>query len=449
MLFRPGKALARLVDPVITETFAGAMGFNVPLFPDFRAHLEESPALRVAFAGPYITVLVLLSGQRLSRFLQFIAARRWPRLELVDLALIVSLLAFSLLAFRLSASTSYRYLLPAVWVFPFLVGHLFAEAKGGWRKLIAGSAVALASFNTAESLELIREWNKLGAAQLFTGTHHIGALLDDLKRHGVRHCYATFWLAYRITFESNGEIVCTPPYNERVLGWPLPYQREVDTDPGTVYILTQAYGARFTILDMKKDLRESGIRAKTRQIGPFRIFFDFDEPLNGAGRLLDPGGYALRVDGEEGDLSVLSDFDRNTHWIASRSQYEGQGLEVVFDEPREVTAVSLFNIPGKRNGARAYRVLGRVEGEWIGLTHRSKVPEKLERWRFEFGHPIYGELRQQQVLLPPAVVDALRVEIAEPKTGAYWGLTGVEIHVLDEERAPGAAPAGMPAPLGS
>ena len=55
----------------------------------------------------------------------------------------------------------------------------------------------------------------------FAYTYDIQPVITYLKNTNVTHCYASFWIAYRITFETDEQIKCAQPYNERFPGWPV------------------------------------------------------------------------------------------------------------------------------------------------------------------------------------------------------------------------------------
>ena len=60
------------------------------------------------------------------------------------------------------------------------------------------------------------------------------------RQHGVRHAYASYGPAFRLTWESGERIVASPPWNDRFRHWPLPLprrgalreERGLGADPG-------------------------------------------------------------------------------------------------------------------------------------------------------------------------------------------------------------------------
>jgi hypothetical protein len=68
-------------------------------------------------------------------------------------------------------------------------------------------------------------------------------LISFLKTHHIRTAYAPYWTAYRLSFESKEEIICTPPMSDMVRY--EPYLETVRADPAPAYIQLNAgkYGA--------------------------------------------------------------------------------------------------------------------------------------------------------------------------------------------------------------
>jgi hypothetical protein len=68
-------------------------------------------------------------------------------------------------------------------------------------------------------------------------------LIAFLRSHHIRAAYAPYWTAYRLSFESKEEIICTPPTYDLVRYYP--YLETVLADPAPAYIQLNAekYGA--------------------------------------------------------------------------------------------------------------------------------------------------------------------------------------------------------------
>ncbi|HDZ79045.1 MAG TPA: hypothetical protein ENH39_07045, partial [Gammaproteobacteria bacterium] len=223
------EVIRRLWDPALSQTLPGAMGINPVLFPDFTAHLGQLPILRNVFAVAYSLLILVVFFHRLVQFVRHVKQGRWPYLDIQDYFLASSLIAIVLFAFSERATAeSYRYLVVPVIFFPFLFGYAFSISGRKLRYAMGSVAVGLGLFNFVTSIEVIRSWRTPQFAGEIAKTPEIIPLIEELKKKGIDRCYASFWLGYRIIFRTDEEIICAPPYNERFLGWPIPYKDRVD-----------------------------------------------------------------------------------------------------------------------------------------------------------------------------------------------------------------------------
>lgn len=104
---------------------------------------------------------------------------------------------------------------------------------------------------------------------------HLGVDIDHLRLAGVDHVWADYWLAYRMTFESDEQIIASPTRNVRY----EPYATAVAEDPSPA------------VAFLSTDSRIPGFRSSTEAIGAtFRemrsqhlVVFLFDAPLEMGG----------------------------------------------------------------------------------------------------------------------------------------------------------------------
>jgi hypothetical protein len=66
----------------------------------------------------------------------------------------------------------------------------------------------------------------------------LGPVRRVLEQHGVRHAYASYGPAFRLTWESGERIVASPPWNDRFRHWPLPFLDEVHFAKNVAWVLT-------------------------------------------------------------------------------------------------------------------------------------------------------------------------------------------------------------------
>jgi len=422
-------ALQRLWDPVLTATLPGAMGFNPPQFPDFRPHIDQPRFLRNFFTGLYLILLLPLAGYRLVRLVQQFRRANWPILELIDFFILASAASLVLDATSARATSgSYRYLLITAVCFPFLVGYAYTLVRGHLRTAVGALASGLVAFNILTSVQLIKSWRETTFPGEVADTPAIGYLVEELKRQGIDRCYASFWLAHRITYESDSAIVCVPPYNERFLGWPVPYKTLVDQSSQARYVLTEGYGTRLPIGTFTTHLKGLGIGYEETRIGIFSLFGHFHHPQAERDKPVPASAVSLHSNaGETGLLNLLDD-DSVSAWSSSRHQESGIWIEAALDHSRliqRVTMIFPFIYPDKPEDiAGSVDILGLVDGKWVPLLQNRK--QQFDRLRFINHHPVYGGMNQT-IWLPPLSVGAIRVVINQPNSGHRWVISGLEL----------------------
>lgn len=429
-------AMTRMIVPGLSITLPGAMGVNPIVFPDLGGYLDWSSSLPSLFAILYGILFISLSIQRIIIFSTDLLSRKWPRFELVDLALISSLLTLWVFASHLTSSSFYRYMLPAVWCFPFLVGHAFTSFTGRFRTFVGAAAICLALFNIGVTLHLIREWSDHEKLAIYSQTPQIKELIDTLQEKEITHCYATFWLAYRITFETDEEIICSLPYNQRFPLWPIPYQELVERQPGAVYVLSQRFRPRLPARVFEKHLKSHGIAAEKTKVDPFFIYHDFSFPsyLHDQEIILDNENYSLASDaGNSSELANLTDGDLKTAWLGSQKQVGGQSITLTFATKQTVNGVTVFHLPGISATPESYRISGYRTIDGIGTWYplSSTVNAQWEKLKFINNHPVYTGF-SHQMRFEPTEVEAVRIEIVEPNEQSAWGLTEIEVSALQK-----------------
>ena len=432
-------ALGRMINPALLETLPGAMGINPILFPDLKGHVLWPASLRKIFAFCYALLFLILTLQRLWVFITSMANRRWPKLQLVDLALITSLLSLWVFASHLTSASSYRYVLPAVWCFPFLVGYGFTLFTGQFRTSFGFITLLLTAFNIAVSMHVMTKWTDTQRLGQYALSPAIDELINTLDEKGITHCYASFWLAYRITFETDERIICSLPYNQRFPFWPIPYKDEVDTHPNAAYVLTQHFRPRLPVVAFERHLTTQAIEAEKTKIGPFFIYHDFRIPSYIPGTetvLTDRSITAATNGGNKQTLEALFDRENSSVWISERPQEEGLWIQFSFDTPKLINGITLFHLPDATLSPVSFKLLaGSLSDDretW--KTIYGPVESRRERLRFVHEHPVYNGL-SQQLRFEPTLVKTLRIAIEKPNPENSWGVSEVEISSIDQETA--------------
>ncbi|MBU1568586.1 MAG: hypothetical protein KJ630_23535 [Proteobacteria bacterium] len=360
-------------------------------------------------------------------------ARTWPTLDLVDLALISSILTIGLFANHAVVITDCRYLLPAVWCFPFLIGHLYRSCRGRWSTLIGIIVIVLTIFNIKTSVSVIKKWKKPELIQQYSDTPPLDSLIKMLEAKNITRCYATFWLAYRITFESDERIICALPYNERYFYWPIPYKKEVDDAPDAAYVLTTGHFSFLNALVFQTHLQDQGISATIDEVGPFLVYSNFSHPASHGERVLSSDAYVLRESSHSGRSHFPGERDADSSLIFPENQGESQWLEVNFPAPYILSSITLFNLPKPLNIKKDVRIYIRQKtGEnvtWRVLADEANL--SFERLKFRNKHPVY-DLFSEQIRFNPVRASGLIVELKQPYT-THVGFPKLEISVKDSD----------------
>jgi Dolichyl-phosphate-mannose-protein mannosyltransferase len=213
------------VVPRLPETVGGILGTHVPMVADSADFMVAAPIWAA-------TGLVLLYGSLLFLAVRASGARGGPGLLLAAAGL-------ALLAFPFpvrSAPHNLRFLTPLYLPLLCLVVWTFA-AQGKLRRAWV-AVLALSCFHLAGGARLLEAWRIADRAEppfLLPDLAPVRRLLDA---HGIRHAYASYGPAYRLTFESGERILASQPWNERFRHYPLPYLDEVRFSKNVAWVLT-------------------------------------------------------------------------------------------------------------------------------------------------------------------------------------------------------------------
>ncbi|HEC13569.1 MAG TPA: hypothetical protein ENI80_10035 [Acidiferrobacteraceae bacterium] len=422
------EVIHRLWDPALSQTLPGAMGVNPTLFPDFSTHLNQIPLFRDVFAVIYSSLILAVFFHRLVLFIRHVKQGHWPYLDIQDYFLASSLIAIVLYAFSERASSeSYRYLVVPVIFFPFLLGYTFSITGKKLRCVVGAIAVGLGLFNFVTSVEVTRAWRTPQFAGQIAKTPGIIPLIEELKKKGIDRCYASFWLGYRIIFRTDEEIICAPPYNERFLGWPIPYKDTVDKSPGARYILTHGYDTRLPIIAFERHMKEQNISYSKWNVGPFYIYEDFHHKQADVDTKIVSQAYLLNSSTQGSGLEYLSDNNERSSWSSNSEQKMGMWLQAKFNTQRTVQRVTLVypfiypHLPDET--AKSIKILGRRGGSWIVVA--DNIMHHFDRTRFKEKHPVYGGMHQT-FWFDPIRINAIKVEIVIPRKGKLWKMSQLE-----------------------
>jgi hypothetical protein len=224
---REESTLAHLaaVLPKVPEAMGGVLGTHVPVVADSADFVILAPTgVRVA--------LVLFYG-----FLLIMAGRasegRGPA------GLLLAAAGLAVLAFPWpvrSAPHTLRFLTPMV--LPVLVLVTWAPLRSGRPRRSWVVALALATLHLLGGARLLDAWRTTDRAQPPFLLPDLAPVRRFLEARGIRHVYASYGPAYRMTYESGERIVASQPWNERFRHYPLPFLDEVRFAKDVAWVLT-------------------------------------------------------------------------------------------------------------------------------------------------------------------------------------------------------------------
>lgn len=422
-----GDAIARLREPALSFTLPVAMGARFCLFPDNKDTLFLVPGADRAFAALWVALMLAATAMCAWRFVRRAMRDRWPSLEAGDVFVGISWLCVILFALnRRADGHAYRYLLPAVWAFPFVVAVVYARSFKVVRVALGAVAIALAALNAASAVRLMEAWRVPGFAKDEASLFDVRPAIGCLDAQGITRCYASYHVAYRITYATDERIVCGQYYNERFYGWPLPYKDMVDAASQVAFVLPDAFTLRPDQFDA--DLEATGVRARREVCGDFAVYSDFAPETRLEFPRLRVGDLAATAAANAGGAPALHDGNPFSRWRAHAEQEPGMHVEVALPGETRIAGVALYYNAWYQDRARSLDILARTGGRWEPV--RLGVPQDMDRFEFVNGHPVLGN-QVQTIRFEAVTADAIRVAVAEPEPGRDWAIGEIEVLVGD------------------
>ncbi len=412
---------------MMESTLPGVMGLTPPIFPDIGRVLDFLPNMFIKiFMGVYLLILVWASVLGMILFSRRFIRLKWPTLEINDVFVAASWLCqiFFILDIR-SQHSSYRYLLPMVVCFPFILSDLYAKCPSPLKYIIGAFACFLSVFNLSASIQIIHHWKQPDFAKKHAAIFNLQPVIHFLDDHQIRYCYAGFWVANRIPYETDERIICSEPFNRRFLGWPLLYKDSVDCARNVAYILCLSGNMRFeTIQDFEQDLSTMGVSYEKEICGDFEIYFNFKHEMSLQDQLMLEEEIVLSASSNKASLKRLNDGDYFTSWGSYEPQKKGMWIQGMLQKNRSINRISFFYNGDRHHWATSINVFAHTQKEWQEVV--SHVSFKLDPFIFKNGHPVYGD-HLQTIRFPSIEADGFRIEIEDPAP-SHWNVSEIELY---------------------
>ena len=392
--------------PGLHHALGGLLGTHVPLLADDAEHLVTASSLVAALVVVVYGLGVVVAARRAWRASSAEdggAARARVLLAAAALALI----AFP---FPLRASpSSVRFLTPAY--VPVIAVVMWGAAAAGGRRRAWTVALVLAAAHLATGARLLAAWRAADRAAppfLLVDLAPVRALLDA---HGVRHAYASYGPAYRLTFDTGERVIVSQPWNERFLHHPLPNLDEVRFAKNVAWVLTPDVPTDLPApRAFEEQLGRAGGSARRSAAGRAVVFDAFAPPLS-------PTVEPLPSAGPAGDGDPAT-------WVHPDPRAP---TTYVLPAPRVLDGLTLLSAGPDARLPRSMDVAVSADGRTFETVAQRRRRGEREDLRWVNGHPQYV-LDHDLVAVPLGgrVVAAVRVQPV--LSDDPWTLSEVLLH---------------------
>ena len=426
----PDRAFLRFFSPVLWNNLTAVLGFDVVLLPEpMRRHWSGYT--------PFLLKPLLLGFWVLLGWATFLSSRRLfrsfkseGRLTLSVHELFVATMWAALLAFCFSVrgeAQQYRYLLPAAWTFPFLFGVVYTACNSRARIFLGSVAVLLVVLNVAHTSKVMSLWQNRGYVANTAHLFDLSSVEDYLEDQQLKTCYATFWIAYRITYRTERRIICDQPFNGRFLGWPLPFKESFDLEDRAAFVLSDIGASRLRATDFLKMLEWHRVEATVARHGNFFVFHDFRYKSVSNSRLIDTTGLSFTFNGEQSEaLAQLTDGDRLSTWQSDGPPVFDSTLEIRLDEPRVLHRVRILYEQGAIAEQPLYRLeAADADGNWSIL--RKGIKPTADRLEIDERHTRFFFDDRQDISFEPVQATAVRLVVEDQNGQSPWSISEIQL----------------------
>jgi hypothetical protein len=399
--------------PRLNEPLGGVLGTHVPVVADAEDFVLYHPGWAAALTVLLYGSLLVLAGR---------AARSGHPSLLLFLAAFLALAAFPFPV--RSAPHTIRLMTPLFLPVAALVA--WAASPAGTTRRAWVLVLGLASLHLALGTRLLETWRRTDRAEPPFVLVDLAPVRQLLEASGVRHAYASYGPAFRLTWESGERIVASPPWNDRFRHWPLPLLDEVRFAKNVAWVLTPSVPSGLPPPEeLEQSLRRLGGRWRRDEAGQAVVFHAFVPP------------YAPAVEPWPG-AGAAGDADLRTFVEPAA----GTPLELRLAAPRALAAITLTAALDGPRLPRSADVQVSADGQAFETVATRRRREERQDLRWVNGHP-QAVIDHDVIAIPLGgrEVVALRVTALEPEP---WRVGEVLLHAepgrqaWDEWLPPGA-----------
>jgi hypothetical protein len=397
---RNESALSHLMEtvPRLPEPLGGVLGTHVPVVADAEDFVLHA-------AGWAAGLTVLLYG-----FLLVLAGRAASGRHVSLLYFLAAGLA--LLAFPLplrAAPHTIRFLTPLYLPVAALVA--WAAAPRGTSRRAWVAVLALATLHLGLGAQLLSTWRHLDRAEAPFLLQDLRPARRVLEESGVRHAYASYGPAFRLTWETSERLVVSPPWNDRFRHWPLPLLDEVRFARNVAWVLTPAIPSGLPTPDeFEQTMRRLGGRWRRVDAGRAVVFLAFVPPFAPEASPWPGAGAA-----GDADLRTFVEPDPSS------------AFELRLPAPRPLAAVTLLAALDGPRLPRSADIQVSADGvTFETVASRRRREERLDL-RWVNGHP-QAVIDHDVVAIPLGGRPVLALRVVPFQSGDRWRVGEVLLH---------------------
>ena len=413
------------------------VGMKVMLYGDSRHILSLPTPLAIALGLVWIGLILLVIISRFKGLIRLaMLSVKSPVSAGAGTGMLLAMAVAVLFLFCRSARAGWadaRFLVPMLSVLPVLLACGLAQVRTWSRPLFAALLAFIIGCQAWGNMLLVQAWSDPHMVGETLDLPDTGALHRFLKQQDIRHAYAHYWISYRLTFESQEELICSEPYNERFPGREVKYIDEVRAADRVAYIThPKLY---FAAENFDTLLQRIGGKYRKQAVGCFTVYYDFKPPYGNLGlREITREGWVVTTDWNPQDAGQVADGDPSTVWESRRPQTAGMWLTV--DLGREATVCNIRFDLGRNitDYPRGYKVETSTDGnQW---THIGEIGDVGQNLFWEGAQPwflVRGD--HFNAAFPPVPARFVKITLTadDPQARWWWAIAEIRIFGPDLE----------------
>lgn len=422
-------ALKSIWHPTLVFTVPAALGLWPPLTPDISQTLcFYSDSIKLFMSLLIVGIVLSSSGLCLWQFIRRFIKNKWPSLTIFDV--FNGIIWLCLLLFILnkrSDSHTYRYLLPLVIIFPFIVMYLYISFSKSGRILLGMCSIIMALINIFTSYQLMNKWKKPNFAFKYARLGELRPTIYFLQKNHIQHAYSNYRHAYRLNYLTDNQLIVSTPYNERFQAWPIPYKTEVDQSKNTAYILSPDSGY-LTPGSFKRHMAQMHVTSQEVSVYGLTIFYNFESEYGSEVKIPSSIIQAFTSTNQT-DTHLMNDgLYTETYWrTMDAKQHAGMWIELQLKDLVPLSRISLHygNFP---EGDRPFlHFLIHTQEGWKTILKDKHI--ESDKFQFLNHHPVYPLAIDQVKTLrfKPTLVDKIKIEIVRAHTKRNWKIGEIEL----------------------